>query len=124
LQEQVHYYWLAKQHSRNTRLPVMKKILLIEDNDLVRENTSEMLELEGYEVLSAVNGGEGLMMAKQALPDVILCDIMMPEVNGYEVLTQLKQSAELRVIPFIFFTASTENKDVAAGMAMGAAAYP
>jgi CheY-like chemotaxis protein len=101
----------------------MKIILLIEDNIDIRENTCELLELEGYEVIFAANGKKGIALAKEKKPDIILCDIMMPETDGYEVLNGLKENIETADIPFIFLTASVEKKEIAIGFAMGAVGY-
>ena len=101
----------------------MKTVLLIEDNHDIRENTSEILELEGYNVVIASNGKIGLSLAKEILPDIILSDIMMPEADGYEVLNALKNDPETLKIPFVFFTASTEKKDIENGLNMGAKGY-
>jgi CheY-like chemotaxis protein len=101
----------------------MRTILLIEDNSDIRENTCELLELEGYEVILAANGKNGIALAKEKQPDIILCDIMMPEVDGYEVLNGLRSDVETVNIPFIFLTASVEKKEIEAGFAMGAVGY-
>jgi CheY-like chemotaxis protein len=101
----------------------MKTILLIEDNNFIRENTCELLELGGYNVIFAANGKTGLNMAREQKPDLILCDIMMPEANGYEVFTGLKNDPGTADIPFIFLTASVEKKEVEAGLGMGASGY-
>ena len=101
----------------------MKVILLIEDNEEIRENTCELLELKGYEVIFAANGKAGLALAKEKKPNLILCDIMMPEADGYEVFNELRSDAQTANIPFIFLTASVENKEMAAGLAMGAMGY-
>ncbi|MCQ6959293.1 response regulator transcription factor [Mucilaginibacter aquariorum] len=101
----------------------MKTILLIEDNDDIRENTCELLELEGYQVILATNGRSGLILAQEHHPDLILCDIMMPEANGYEVIKELKDDPQTAKIPFIFLTASVEQKAIATGINMGAWAY-
>ena len=98
----------------------MKTILFIEDNNDIRKNTCELLELEGYEVIFAMDGKTGLASAKQNKPDVILCDILMPEADSYEVVGKLKNDIETAHIPFILLTASTEKKDEEAGYAMGA----
>src|SRR5665213_1006561 len=98
----------------------MKTVLIIEDNNDIRENACEMLELKGYKVLFAVNGKTGIELAKQEKPDVILCDIMMPEANGYEVFNALKEDSRTTAIPFIFLTASVERKEIEAGFGMGA----
>ncbi len=101
----------------------MKTILVIEDNTDIRENTQELLELEGYRILTADNGKTGLMSAKENLPDLILCDIMMPELNGYDVFNGLKIHAPTANIPFIFITASAEKSEVETGLGMGAQGY-
>ena len=98
-------------------------ILLIEDNDELRENTCEMLELEGYEVIFAANGKNGIALAREKKPDMILCDIMMPEMNGYEVFNGLRNDIKTAHIPFIFLTANGEKKEIALGIAMGAKGY-
>jgi CheY-like chemotaxis protein len=97
--------------------------LLIEDNSDIRENTSELLELKGYQVISAVNGRVGLALAKENKPDIILCDIMMPESDGYEVLLGLRNDSEISSIPFIFLTASVEKKEVEKAFGMGVHGY-
>jgi len=99
------------------------KVLIIEDNDDIRESTSEILELAGYAVIQAVNGKEGVAMAVSELPDLILCDIMMPEMDGYSVLHLLGKNQETAVIPFIFLTAKTDRQDMRKGMEMGADDY-
>lgn len=101
----------------------MKKILLIEDNPEVRENTSEILELAGYRVVTAENGKVGVEQAKKEKPDLIICDIMMPELDGYGVLHILNKSTETGGIPFIFLTAKTEKTDIRKGMNLGADDY-
>ena len=101
----------------------MKKILIIEDNQDVRENTADILELAGYELCTAENGKIGVEMARKMLPDFIICDIMMPELDGYEVLEELNKSTETSVIPFIFLTAKTEKVDFRKGMNLGADDY-
>ena len=101
----------------------MKTVLIIEDNTDIRENTCELLELEGYRVFFAENGKIGLILAKENKPDIIICDILMPEVNGYEVLNGLKSDPDTAAIPFIFLTASVERKDIQAGLDMGAKGY-
>jgi len=101
----------------------MKKILLIEDNLDVREMTTEILELENYEVTTAENGKIGIEKAKLFAPDLILCDIMMPEVDGYEVYAELSEDHSTASIPFIFLTAKSEKSDFRKGMTMGADDY-
>jgi len=84
-------------------------ILLIEDNLHVRENTTEILELAGYKVITASNGKEGVELAENQIPDLIICDIMMPELDGYGVLEILKKNSSTATIPFIFLSAKEEN---------------
>ena len=101
----------------------MKKILLIEDDIVVRENTAELLELSNYEVITAANGKIGVIEAKRHLPDIIVCDIMMPELDGYGVLNVLSKQKDTKQIPFIFLSAKTERSDIRKGMDMGADDY-
>lgn len=101
----------------------MKKILLIEDNPEINENTSEILELAGYQVVSAQNGKIGVDLAQKEKPDLIICDIMMPELDGYGVLHILSKKTETSNIPFIFLTAKTEKTDIRKGMNLGADDY-
>lgn len=101
----------------------MKTILLIEDDVVLRENTAELLELSEYKVLTASNGKAGLTLAKKYQPDIILCDIMMPELDGYGVLKTLYKSNLTKYIPFIFLSAKTEHEDVRKGMNLGADDY-
>ena len=101
----------------------MKKVLLIEDDTVVRENTAELLELANYKVFTADNGKTGVAQAKKHLPDIIICDIMMPELNGYGVLQILSKEKSTKQIPFIFLSAKTEHKDVRKGMDLGADDY-
>jgi DNA-binding response OmpR family regulator len=101
----------------------MNKILVIEDNFKMRDNIIEILQLSNYEVYSADNGKKGLEMALKYLPDVILCDIMMDELDGYGVLLMLNKHPETSTIPFIFITAKTQKQDLRKGMEMGADDY-
>lgn len=101
----------------------MKKILVIEDNMDVRENLAEILTLSGYEALTAENGKVGVEKAQLSLPDLILCDIMMPELDGYGVLHILSRQATTADIPFIFLTAKSEKEDFRRGMSLGADDY-
>jgi len=101
----------------------MKTILLIEDNTDVRENTAEILELASYKVLQAENGKIGVEMAQKNMPDLIICDIMMPVLDGYGVIHLLNKSAVTASIPFIFLTAKSERPDYRKGMEMGADDY-
>ena len=101
----------------------MKTILLIEDDRALRENTEELLELSGYSMITAPNGKIGIEMAKEKLPDIIVCDIMMPEVDGYGVLKDLSSDEKTKHIPFIFLSAKTEHKEMRRGMDLGADDY-
>ena len=100
-----------------------KSILIIEDNRDIREGTAEILELAGYTVFTAENGKIGVDLAVKHLPDLILCDIMMPELDGYGVLYLLGKREETARIPFIFITAKAERGDMRKGMEMGADDY-
>lgn len=101
----------------------MKTILIIEDDIVLRETTAEILELENYKVVTAPNGKRGVEQAKIMLPDLILCDIMMPEMDGYELLEILSKEEQTKRIPFIFMSAKTEIKDIRKGMDLGADDY-
>lgn len=101
----------------------MKKILLIEDNPDIRENTAEILDLAQYQVLTAENGKEGVQLALKELPDLIICDIMMPVLDGYGVLHLLSKNESTAGIPFIFLTAKADREEVRKGMSMGADDY-
>lgn len=101
----------------------MKKILIIEDNPEIRENTQEILELAGYKVFSAEDGKDGVEQAIQHIPELILCDITMPVLDGFGVLHMLQRNDQLKDIPFIFLTAKTERSDFRKGMEMGADDY-
>lgn len=98
----------------------MKTILIIDDNTEIRENIAEILELGGYEVLTAENGKRGVEIALKEKPSLVICDIMMPELDGYGVLHLLRKNSECENIPFIFLTAKTERNDLRKGMEMGA----
>jgi CRP-like cAMP-binding protein/CheY-like chemotaxis protein len=100
-----------------------KKVLVIEDNNDIRENVVEILELAGYSVEAASDGRTGVDMALKNVPDIILCDIMMPELDGYGVLYLLNKNPETTAVPFIFLTAKAERVDLRKGMEMGADDY-
>ena len=100
-----------------------KTILLIEDNKEMRENTSEILELSNYKVFTAENGKIGVETANKVKPDLIICDIMMPVLDGYGVLHLLSKNKETANIPFIFLSAQAERSDFRKGMEMGADDY-
>ena len=101
----------------------MKTILLIEDDVTIRENTAELLEMAGFAVLTAENGQLGVAQALATRPDLVVCDIMMPVLDGYGVLQIFNQNAQLAGVPFIFLTAKTERTDLRRGMELGADDY-
>ncbi|MEO8149479.1 MAG: response regulator [Bacteroidia bacterium] len=101
----------------------MYNILLIEDNKDIRENTAEILELAGYKVATAADGKKGVEQVNKQKPDIIICDIMMPVLDGYGVLHMLSKNPETAGIPFIFLTAKAERSDLRKGMEMGADDY-
>jgi signal transduction histidine kinase len=101
----------------------MKKVLVIEDEQFVRENIVEILESNNYSVLSAPNGAIGADLAEEHLPDLILCDVMMPELDGHGVLSRLKANTPTANIPFIFLTARADTSDLRVGMNLGADDY-
>src|SRR5665648_207127 len=101
----------------------MKKILIIEDDKIIRENTVEILELAQYEVASAPNGKIGTALAKEIKTDLIVCDIMRPEIDGYWFLYLLSKDPMTAAIPFIFLTAKAEKSEIRKGMELGADDY-
>lgn len=101
----------------------MKKILVIEDNAEVRENLVEILELSGYQVITAEDGKIGVEIALRDLPDLVLCDVMMPRLDGFGVLNILSKKSNTADIPFVFLTAKTEKSDFRRGMNLGADDY-
>ena len=101
----------------------MKKILLIEDNDDIRNNTAEILELSNYQVILAANGKIGIEQAIKHVPDLIICDIMMPVLDGYGVFHAVHKNEAIKNTPFIFLTALTERSDLRKGMELGADDY-
>ncbi|PPS46023.1 response regulator transcription factor [Chroococcidiopsis sp. TS-821] len=101
----------------------MKKILVIEDEADVRANIIELLEAEDFHVVGAENGFFGALWAQEYLPDLIICDVRMPELNGYDVLTALRQDVATATIPFIFLTANADRSDMRRGMELGADDY-
>lgn len=100
-----------------------KTILVIDDNNDLRENTAEILDLAGYKTITAANGKQGVDLAVKEKPALIVCDIMMPELDGYGVLHLLRKNPDTQSIPFIFLTAKTERGDFRKGMEMGADDY-
>ena len=101
----------------------MKRILVIEDEADTRDNLVLMLEMEGFEPFSAPNGRAGITLAQREAPDVILCDVSMPELDGYGVLEELRADPNTVSIPFIFLTAKGDKKDLRTGMNLGADDY-
>lgn len=101
----------------------MKTILLIEDNEAIRETTAEILELANYTVITAENGKVGVQKALETRPDLVICDIMMPVLDGYGVLQVFNRNPDLSGVPFIFLTAKTERNDFRKGMDLGADDY-
>ena len=101
----------------------MQHILLIEDNNEVRENTAEILELAGYQVSTAADGKKGVEQVQLQKPDLIICDIMMPVLDGHGALHLLSKNEDTASIPFIFLTAKAERSDFRKGMEMGADDY-
>jgi len=101
----------------------MKRILLVEDQPQMRRNIGTILEMEGFEVTTAENGRRGVEAARSVKPDLILCDVMMPELDGYGVLQALREDKATATIPFVFLTAKGEKTDLRAGMNLGADDY-
>ena len=101
----------------------MEKILVIEDEPAVRENLAEILELAQYEVFTAMDGIEGIELTRQHRPDLIICDVMMPKMDGFEVLETLQADPDLATIPLIFLTAMADVQNLREGMDLGADDY-
>ncbi|HEY0273914.1 MAG TPA: response regulator, partial [Chitinophaga sp.] len=101
----------------------MATILLIEDNDDIRENTAEILELANYKVFTAPDGKAGVQLALEQRPDLVICDITMPVLDGYGVLHLLHKNEAMQTMPFIFLTAKAERSDIRRGMELGADDY-
>jgi DNA-binding response OmpR family regulator len=101
----------------------MKTILLIEDNNEILENFTEFLEIEGYKILGASNGTQGIELAVKFIPDVIICDVLMPEMDGYQVLHSLLETSATYQIPFIFSTSMSEKVERAEALSLGADDY-
>ncbi|MFZ9981508.1 MAG: response regulator [Cyclobacteriaceae bacterium] len=101
----------------------MSRILVIEDDEKVQESISDLLDTRNFKILMANNGKDGILMAIEHKPDLIICDIMMASLNGYSVLHSVKSMPELEAIPFIFLSALAEQKYVNMGMEKGADHY-
>lgn len=110
-------------HPKLQNLSPMPSIMLVEDDRTICENTAEILEMEGYTVFTASNGKEGFQKIKTMLPDLIICDILMPEMGGLELLAKLGLHSELKKIPLIFYSAKSEKKDIQQGLDLGAYDY-
>lgn len=104
-------------------IPMKKKILIIEDQTPMRRNVALMLQMEGYDTCTAANGLEGLEVARRERPDLILCDVMMPELDGYGVVQELRADAAFATTPFVFLTAKSDKTDIRVGMNFGADDY-
>jgi DNA-binding NarL/FixJ family response regulator len=104
-------------------LPSLKKILVIEDEPEMRRNLATILRLEKFDVSQAENGRVGLDLARKNIPDLILCDVMMPELDGHGVLQALRENSNTANVPFIFLTAKGEKADQRSGMNLGADDY-
>jgi DNA-binding response OmpR family regulator len=100
-----------------------KHLLAIEDNTEVRENLTDILELSGFNVTAAVDGKDGVEKALKVQPDLIICDVMMPNLDGFGVLNILSKRTETYAIPFVFLTAKTKKEDIRRGMTLGADDY-
>lgn len=101
----------------------MNSVLVIEDDQEILENIEEILELQSFQALTTSSSVAGLQLAKEALPSLVICDVVMPEMDGYTVLSELRQQAETATIPFIFLTGRSERTDVRMGMELGADDY-
>lgn len=101
----------------------MKSILVIENDPSILENTVEILELEQYQVYASANGRDGIEKARSANPDLILCDIGMPIMDGWQVLQELRRDKDFMETPFVFLTAFSEKIEIQKGLDMGANGY-
>src|SRR5262252_9206345 len=98
-------------------------ILVVEDDRVIRSNVVELLSEEGYDAISASDGGDGLALAQARIPDLIVCDIALPTLDGFELLRAVRADPRMTAKPFIFLTARSERADVSAGMRLGADDY-
>ncbi len=101
----------------------MNSVLVIEDDPDILENIEEILELQSYQTLTTSSSLAGLQLAKQKLPSLVICDVVMPDLDGYAVLSELRQQAETARIPFIFLTGRADRADIRLGMELGADDY-
>lgn len=110
-------------HEYLVLISIMPSILLVEDNLDFLDITAELLESEGYTIFTAINGREGFEKACDLQPDLIICDIVMPEWNGLELLQKLKEHPTLHSIPMLLYTAKSEKSDLKKGLDLGACDY-
>lgn len=110
-------------HRPHARSAPVKRILVIDDDARLREHYRELLKLDGYDVMEARNGREGVERARKDPPDLVLCDITMPEMNGHRVLETLRGEPRLAHVPFVFLTGWSEQEDIRTGMNLGADDY-
>lgn len=101
----------------------MKRILVIEDDANIRESLVELLEMKSFELISADNGTDGLKLAQEKIPDLILCDVMMPGLNGYQVVEAVRKDGRLANLPFIFLSAKAMDTDIQHAKNLGANSY-
>ncbi|MBV6654485.1 MAG: response regulator [Mameliella sp.] len=101
----------------------MKRILLIEDTPNIRENIAEYFEIKGYSVATAENGKEGWEALQNQTPDLVICDVKMPKLSGFEIKARANQDEKLKDIPFVFLSAAAQKADISKGKALGARAY-
>lgn len=101
----------------------MNRVLVIEDDPEILENIEEILELQSYQILATSSSVTGLQLAREALPSLVICDVVMPELDGYALLSELRQQSETATIPFIFLTGRTDRADIRLGMELGADDY-
>jgi len=101
----------------------MATLLVIEDEAPLRANLVRLLSAEGYRVIAAADGNEGIRRVREGRPDLVICDILMPLVDGFGVLASLRSQPETAAIPFIFLTASADKEDLARGLRSGANDY-
>lgn len=99
------------------------KILLIEDVTEILENTIDILRLRRYDVITATNGSAGIELASQAKPDLIICDILIPEIDGYDVLKYVRSISGIHTTPFVFLTSKSEKEDIKRALDLGATDY-
>src|SRR3954471_24024686 len=99
------------------------RVLIVEDDPLIRANVLELLSEEGFDVISAQDGADGLALAMARVPDLVVCDITLPKLDGYAVLQAIREDPAIASTPFIFLTAKAERTDVRAGMNLGADDY-